>query len=1753
MNDAALLAGIQSYQKPINRQVYHFPLGNALRGEVEMKNSILLGVISVVLLLTVATVFSPIAIAGVDQMYEGDSLGDDAIEAERPTGTLMGGDGPSPQLTPPDILFCNALPNPEQVGNPVNVSCLILDDLGVVNAWVEITDPDGIVMGNYSMQYDPIFGQWYFEQPYYKAGLHTYTVTAEDQEGQFDFSDDVSQNFLMEDTTPPTISNETAAPDPQNIGQDVNITCDVTDNGVVDEVWVEVYDPSMVSLGNFSMGYDSGTGKWYYEGPYFDIGTHSYTITAYDTAGYFDVATGTFDMEDTTPPQISNPQEVPDPQEVNDFVNISAIITDVDSVAVARLRVVDPSLVEVGNWSMNYDSGNGRYYYNQTYNQIGVYTYEIWTRDPSGNWNFYFGTFTIMADVTPPTIMGEMATPDPQEVFFDVNITAMITDNSAVNGAWVEVMDPLGGIVGNFSMTDFGAGLYYYEQAYTMVGIFSFTIWAEDTFGWWSSASGWFVMQDTTPPVVDLITAVPDPQEVFLQVNVSCRITDNWVVLEAWIEVWDPLGGFVGNFSMDYDSVSGRWFNEQPYDIVGTYTFTIWGSDEDWNWGSNSSSFFMDDTTPPTVTGTTATPNPQQSNSNVNITATVTDNYQVFEAYAEVLDPFAALVGNFSMLWDSVAGQFYYERPYWEIGEYDYTIWASDTSNNWDSLLGNFTIIDTTNPIISDVQRNPQPQEVFLSVNVSAIVTDNYMVQQVVIDILDPLGGNVVNTDMGYDSVSGRYYYTATYDMVGTYTCTIWTRDTMNNQDTTGCNFDMVDTTLPIISGIMNVPDPAEVNAPTNISADISDNYDLDESNIWMEVRDPFGALIGNFSMLDAGGGNFYYERSYSLLGLHSVTIWAADMGGLWSFGQHGFLVDDNTPPTISSVTEVPDPQEVYGNVNISADVTDNYQLAEVKVEVRNPLGGLVGNFTMVYDTGTGRWSHEQAYNMLGTYNTILYARDIRSNVKVAFGSFLIQDTTPPLIQNTVASPDPQDAGGLVRIDADISDNFQMSTVYVEIWDPFMVSIINATMTVGATYWYEQAYTELGTHTFTITAWDSVGNVALDTGSFLVHDISPPVIGTPTETPDPQEVFGIVNVTVDVSDNYRTQIAYIDIMDPMSAPVGNFTMMVDVGIGEYSHEQSYDMLGTYTCTIWARDTSGNWASRACAFLMQDTTIPTISNPTEDPQPQNVGGPVNVSALVSDNFQLNLVRLVVVDPNSFPLGNDTMMFDSVTGRYYWEASYVTVGTYNYDIYAWDTSNNVAGYAGTFQIADWVAPTLTLTQAFPDPQEVYNDVNITSRIEDNLGVIQTANVEITDPTSAFYGNFTMNFHFGSNKFFFLTSYDMLGTFTFVIWASDPAGNWASDTGSFVIEDNTPPDISNIVTTSPQEIDVGAIDISATVTDNFDATSTLQVWIHVLYPDSTLLENVSMTYDAGNDEFDYSVVLQVELGTYDFEIWATDAQGNWNSATGSFVIQDTTDPTADAGPDQSVDQGDTVTFDGSGSSDNDPLFDTDSNYTWTFNDLGAKTIWGIGPSYVFTRGGDYDVTLTVTDRAGNQATDVVTIDVVAGPSPPLNLRVTEPTESTLTISWDPPATYTDGGVLPGTDIKGYTIYRAAAADGPYTELIFVTTLTHTDTGLVRNTTYYYKVTCWSLADDIESERTTWKSGVTTAVTPPPPDDGDGDEQDMTLWMLMLILIIVIVVIAIVAIALLRRKKPAEEEYPEAYEEEYYYEEDLPPPPPA
>jgi PKD repeat protein len=91
--------------------------------------------------------------------------------------------------------------------------------------------------------------------------------------------------------------------------------------------------------------------------------------------------------------------------------------------------------------------------------------------------------------------------------------------------------------------------------------------------------------------------------------------------------------------------------------------------------------------------------------------------------------------------------------------------------------------------------------------------------------------------------------------------------------------------------------------------------------------------------------------------------------------------------------------------------------------------------------------------------------------------------------------------------------------------------------------------------------------------------------------------------------------------------------------------------------------------------------------------------------------------------------------------------------------------------------------------------------------------------------------------------------------------------------------------------------------------------------------------------------------------------------------FISEDMTSPTANAGVDQTIQEGELVALNASASQDNRWI----QNYTWTFTDqVTPITLTGMTPSYTFSSPGSYTVTLNVTDTSALSDTDTLTITV-------------------------------------------------------------------------------------------------------------------------------------------------------------------------------
>jgi predicted GH43/DUF377 family glycosyl hydrolase len=308
----------------------------------------------------------------------------------------------------------------------------------------------------------------------------------------------------------------------------------------------------------------------------------------------------------------------------------------------------------------------------------GAWYWRVRTMDSNNLWSTYSGYWMVGIDATPPTIMSLMENPNPQEVFGNVNVSADVTDNYALDEVWINISG-----VGNFTMIfDSISGLHFYENSYSILGTSSYTIWANDTFNQWSSASSSFAIQDSTPPTITDILENPDPQEVFSNIEITANIIDNYAVDEVWIDISGE-----GNYSMSYNSITGSYHYEDSFSSIGVRSFTIWANDTSDNWAFLSSSFAIRDTTPPEISDLVEIPDPQEVDKAIRVSAFATDNIAIDEVWINIEG-----IGNFTMNYNSSADNYYYENAYQIPGTFSYTIWAEDTSDNWNSASSSFTI-----------------------------------------------------------------------------------------------------------------------------------------------------------------------------------------------------------------------------------------------------------------------------------------------------------------------------------------------------------------------------------------------------------------------------------------------------------------------------------------------------------------------------------------------------------------------------------------------------------------------------------------------------------------------------------------------------------------------------------------------------------------------------------------------------------------------------------------------------------------------------------------------------------------------------------------------------------------------------------------------------------------------------------------------------------------------------------------------------
>ncbi len=278
--------------------------------------------------------------------------------------------------------------------------------------------------------------------------------------------------------------------------------------------------------------------------------------------------------------------------------------------------------------------------------------------------------------------------------------------------------------------------------------------------------------------------------------NGETGVTRNSNVQATWIEgmnqsateasftlydnaTWTPVigvkswTGLTFVFNPDTDLNANSWY---------TANFTTAAKDDSEpgnTLASLYSWFFMTsfpDVTPPTISEVQAIPDPQEVHFSVNISAFLEDDTGIGVVSVNVTGPSGS--SNDSMSLDASSGWFYLNKTYHQTGLHSFTIWAVDTSDNWNSSSGTFEIVDTTPPVI---QHSPTGTiRVGQILNVTAIITDNYMLQEVRLNYTNVVGTNF-NVTMLSAGGDEYYYEVPMQPNPGTLTYFIWAVDTSDN------------------------------------------------------------------------------------------------------------------------------------------------------------------------------------------------------------------------------------------------------------------------------------------------------------------------------------------------------------------------------------------------------------------------------------------------------------------------------------------------------------------------------------------------------------------------------------------------------------------------------------------------------------------------------------------------------------------------------------------------------------------------------------------------------------------------------------------------------------------------------------------------------------------------------------------------------------------------------------------------------------
>ncbi|PWI49221.1 hypothetical protein CEE45_02450 [Candidatus Heimdallarchaeota archaeon B3_Heim] len=991
---------------------------------------------------------------------------------------------------------------------------------------------------------------------------------------------------------------------------------------------------------------------------------------------------------------------------------------------------------------------------------------------------------------------------------------------------------------------------------------------------------------------------------------------------------------------------------------VGTYVLTVEATDTYSNVGDDEVTFFMVDTTFPSVAITTpANGSVFEFGLDVSYTYTVSD----LSSTTIVVKLNGAPIPDSGLL-SSLA-----------VGTYTLTVEATDTYSNLGSDEITFFIQDTTSPVVVITSPN-EPSTVEFGSNIVYTYT------------VDDLSGTTVTIRLNSAPIPDSGVLSGL--PVGVYVLSVEAIDTYGNPGSDEVTIIIQDTTAPTLT----ITDPSNASI-FEFGSEIPYTYavfDLSGTNIGVKLNGApipdsgvlSGLAVGSYVLrveaVDDYGNNGFTEINLFVVDTTApvVTIDSPSNSSTFEFGSgvpYTYTVTDlSGTSVVVRINGAPVPDTgilsslVVGTYVMTVEATDvysNFNSDEITffiadttapvVSITSPANssiyefGLNVPFTYTISDLSGTTAELELNGApipdnglltglsVGTYTLYIQATDTYSNVGSDSVTFFVTDTTSPVV--TITSPV---NASIFEFGSDVSYTYTVNDLS---GTTVVVSLNSAPIPDSGLL----SGLAVGTYTLNIEATDAYGNVGMaETTFFFLVDTTSPVVSISAPVNGTTFEFGN-----DVSYSYTVfDLSGISIVVSLnSAPLPDTGLLIGLAVG------------TYTLTIEATDTYGNVGTDEIIFYIQDTINPvvTLSSPN-NASIFEFGSDVSYAYTITDLSGTT----VVVRLNGAPLPDSGVLAS------------LAVGTYILNIEATDAHNNVGSDEITFFVVDTTAPVVIIVDPVNASYfEFGDDVAYTYTVDDLSGttiIIRLNGAPIPDSgilSGLSVGTYILNVEATDTS----NNVGVAEITLFVVDTTNPLVTIISPTNASIFEFGTDVSYTYSVfdlsgTSVVVELNsavipdsgllsglaVGTYTLSVEATDIYSNVGLMEIILYVVdttSPVVTITSPVNASiFEFGSDVgytytfFDLSgtsvvvslnsapipdtgLLIGLAVGTYTLNIEVTDAFGNVGSAeTTFFFLVDTTAPVVEI-----TNPGTSTFFE----------FGTDVSYTFTVSDLSPTSV--------------------------------------------------------------------------------------------------------------------------------------------------------------------------------------------------------------------